>query len=169
VGSQRRQLLELRRRITALVGELRMNIFVLRSDVAPGLSLGTALSDYVRQVASASGLTVHVTLTEEPVRLPREVEAELLRIAQEAVTNARRHARARNLWVDCVINPPAARLSIADDGRGLGAKRADSFGLDVMRERAERIGGALAVGPREGGGTVVTATVNADRLVRGTA
>jgi signal transduction histidine kinase len=169
VGTPRRQLLELRRRITALVGELRMNIFVLRSDVAPGISLGTALSDYVRQVASASGLTVHVTLTEEPVRLPREVEAELLRIAQEAVTNARRHARARNLWVDCVINPPAARLSVADDGRGLGDKRPDSFGLDVMRERAERIGGGLAVGPRDGGGTVVTATVNADRLVRGSA
>jgi signal transduction histidine kinase len=94
------------------------------------------------------------------------MEAELLRIAQEAVTNARRHAGARNLWVSCTINPPAAQLSIVDDGRGMGRPRPDSFGMEVMRERAERIGGVLQVAPREGGGTVVTATVNPDRLAK---
>ncbi len=55
-------------------------------------------------------------LDESPYRLPIEAETELLRVAQEAITNARKHARARNLWVTCRVDPPRAFLRIADDG-----------------------------------------------------
>ena len=61
--------------------------------------LGAALSDYVRRSAPRSDLTVHLTLDEAPTRLRVEAETELLRIAQEAITNARKHADAENLWV----------------------------------------------------------------------
>ena len=101
--------------------------------------LGSALSDYVREVGARSGLTVHLTLDEAPTRLRAEVETELLRIAQEAITNARKHSRAENLWVDCRIRPPCARISVRDDGGGLGTARDDSYGIKIMRERAERI------------------------------
>jgi signal transduction histidine kinase len=145
----------LRREVTRMVGELRLSIFDLRSEVQAQISLGNALSDYVRQVSAGASFSVHVILDEAPDRLPITVEAELLRIAQEAITNARKHAGAEHLWVTCRVDPPFAHLRIEDDGRGLGTKRIDSFGLEVMRERADRLGGILEVGQRDPRGTFV--------------
>ena len=91
---------------------------------------------------------MHLTLDEAPTRLRADVEAELLRIAQEAITNARKHAAARNLWVDCRTDPPRARLTIGDDGRGHGTgRRDDSYGIAIMRERAQRIGAHASKSP----------------------
>ena len=122
-----------------MVADLRLSIFDLRSDVSATNGLGSALSDYVRQVGAKSDLTVHLTLNEAPTRLSPAVEGELLRIAQEAITNARKHASARNLWVDCWTDPPQASLTIRDDGRGITGRRDDSYGISIMRERAQRI------------------------------
>jgi signal transduction histidine kinase len=95
-------------------------------------------------------------MDESPKRLPITVEVELLRIAQEAITNVRRHANAANLWLSVTVEPPRAHISITDDGRGLKAGRPDSFGLTGMRERAKRIGANLHVGPGpENTGTLV--------------
>ncbi len=96
-----------------------MSIFDLRSEVDTSGGLGSALSTYVRTVGARSGLTVHLTLDEAPRRLRTDVESELLRITQEAVTNARKHSHGQNLWVDCRIRPPSAHISIQDDGGGL--------------------------------------------------
>jgi len=145
----------LRREVTRMVGELRLSIFDLRSEVQAQVGLGSALSDYVRAVSVGADFSVHVILDEAPDRLPITVEAELLRIAQEAVTNARKHAHAEHLWVTCRVDPPFAHLRIEDDGRGLGQARHDSFGMEVMRERAERLGGELTIGMREPRGTFV--------------
>ncbi|HEX7106963.1 MAG TPA: ATP-binding protein, partial [Acidothermaceae bacterium] len=145
----------LRREVTRMVGELRLSIFDLRSEVQAQISLGNALSDYIRQVSAGASFSVHLILDEAPDRLPITVEAELLRIAQEAITNARKHASAEHLWVTCHVDPPFAHLRVEDDGRGLGTKRIDSFGLEVMRERADRLGGVLEVGQRDPRGTFV--------------
>ena len=152
---QRERISALRDELTRIVSELRFSIFDLRSDVQPHTGLGAALSSYVRQVGASSGLTVHLVLDESTDRLSVETETELLRIAQEATTNARRHSQARNLWVTCRVNPPDAYLRVADDGRGLGSPRIDSYGLDIMRERAGRLGVDLSVRERRGGGTVI--------------
>jgi len=161
---QRRKLNALRAELSRVVSELRLSIFDLRSDVSPGL--GSALSDYVRQVGARSGLTVHLTLDESPTRLRPEVEAELLRIAQEAITNARKHAEATNLWVDCRISPPYARIEVADDGRGLGRARDDSYGLGIMKERAARISADLRISDSAAassqGGTRVVVTIGTE-------
>jgi signal transduction histidine kinase len=130
---------ELRGDLSRIVTELRLSIFDLRTEVGDGPGLGTALSDYVRRVGARSSMTVHLTLDEAPSRLSPGVETELFRIAQEAITNARKHSGAANLWVDCWVRPPAARISIRDDGCGIGVGRPDSFGLRIMRERADRI------------------------------
>ncbi len=148
-------LTSLRDELTRLVTELRLSIFDLRTDVQPATGLGAALTSYVRQVGADAALTIHLVLDESLQRLPIEVETELLRIAQEAVTNARKHARAQNLWVTCRVDPPRAFLRIADDGSGLGGPRADSYGLEIMRERAARVGATLSIRNRVGGGTVV--------------
>jgi signal transduction histidine kinase len=104
-----------------------------------------------------------MTLNEAPTRLSPAVEAELLRIAQEAVTNARKHASARNLWVDCWTAPPRARLTIRDDGRGITGQRDDSYGISIMRERAQRIDATIEVTSESGDdlphGTVVQVRV----------
>jgi signal transduction histidine kinase len=86
------QLHTLRNEITRIISELRMSIFDLRSEVDVHGGLGSALSEYVRTVGRQTGLTVHLSLNEAPNRLPADTEAELLRIAQEAITNARKHA-----------------------------------------------------------------------------
>jgi signal transduction histidine kinase len=149
------QLRDLRREITRIVSELRLSIFDLRSEVDTHGGLGSALSDYVRSVGQQSDLTVHLSLDEAANRLPAETEAELLRIAQEAITNARKHAEATNLWVTLVVDPPSALLRVEDDGRGLGKGRHDSFGLSIMRERASRLRTSVQVEPREPRGTRV--------------
>ena len=136
---------DLREELSRVVADLRLSIFDLRSDVSPTNGLGAALSDYVRTVGARSDLTVHLTLDEAPTRLTPVVEAELLRIAQEAVTNARKHASADNLWVDFWTDPPRARLVVRDDGTGMSGAREDSFGISIMRERAHRIDATLDI------------------------
>jgi signal transduction histidine kinase len=160
--TQKQKLLALRAELTRVVGELRLSIFDLRSDVLAENGLGAALSDHVRQVGSRSAMTVHLTLDEAPTRLRPETEAELLRIAQEAITNARKHSGAENLWVNCRVRPPYARLEVRDDGRGLSQRRADSFGLGIMKERADRLDARLEVArstESPGHGTVVRVTL----------
>ncbi len=152
----------LRKEITRILSELRHSIFDLRSDVPAEVGIGTALAGYARQVGSQIGLTVHLMHEESHERLRPEVEAELLRIGQEAITNVRKHAKARNLWVSVSVDPPAARVQVADDGVGLGVRPQDRYGLDIMAERARRVGATLLIEDRPEGGTVVDVSLGAD-------
>lgn len=149
----------LRDELTRVVSELRLSIFELRTGLEPGTALGASISSYVRQIGARAGLTVHLVLEEDATRLATDVEVEILRIVQEAVTNARRHSQAKNLWVTVRTSPPSASIRIADDGIGISNRRSDSYGLEIMRERATRIGGQLDVRQRVGGGTVVDLSV----------
>ncbi|MEZ5185849.1 MAG: sensor histidine kinase [Candidatus Nanopelagicales bacterium] len=146
---------DIRAEVRRIVTELRLSIFDLRADLQPGVGLGSALTAYVQQAGTAAGLTVHMVIDEAHDRLALAQETELLRITQEAVTNVRRHANADNVWVTCRIDPPFAFLRVADDGTGMDSPRNDSFGLDIMQERANRIGARLNWHPRDGGGTVL--------------
>ena len=155
------ELRKLRSEITRIVSELRLSIFDLRSEVDVHGGLGAALSEYVRSVGQQSELTVHLSLDEAATRLPAETEAELLRIAQEAITNARKHAEASNLWVTLAVDPPSALLRVEDDGRGLGKGRIDSFGLQIMKERAGRLRTDVRVENRAPHGTLVEVVLGA--------
>lgn len=135
----------LRDEVTRVVRELRTSVFDLRNEVAAGQGLGQSIATFARHVGSHSSLTVHVTLDEAPVRLSPQVEAELLRIAQEAINNARRHSGGENLWVTVKVRPPAAEIEVLDDGTGLKHGREDSHGLHIMCERADRIDALLEV------------------------
>ena len=80
----------------------------------------------------------------------------------------RKHARAKNLWLAVEVDPPRARVTVTDDGRGLQAKRLDSMGIQGMQERADRIGGHLTVGNRgDGSGTVVEVVIDPPQPVNG--
>ena len=97
--------------------------------------------------------------------LPAGLETAVFRVAQEALTNVARHARASAVRVELghlVGVPPGTagtlRLDVSDDGRGIGSEpTGGSLGLLGMRERAEAWGGSVSVGPLEGAGTRVTA------------
>ena len=148
-------LLRLRHHVREVTSELRLSIFDLRTGVDDAVGLGTAVSEHAQRMGAQSDLVVHVVLDEGPQRLPVGTEVEMLRVAQEAVTNVRRHSGASTLWVEVVVTPPNALLRISDDGSGMQAARPDSMGIKGMRERARRIGARLAIHERDGGGTVV--------------
>jgi signal transduction histidine kinase len=165
------RLAELRRTMSGLLTEVRMSIFDLRSDVDRHGGLAATLAEYVRMVGATSSFVVHLVLDEGTIRLPAQTEAELLRIAQEAIANVRRHAKAENMWVTCRVAPPRARLTIEDDGMGLGPGRSGGYGRTIMHERAERIPARLVIEPRREGGTRVDVQVGppeptADRGLR---
>jgi signal transduction histidine kinase len=142
---QEHQCRELRTELTKVVTELRRSVFSLRNEAA-----GASLSDSIRAMAShlesRFGIPVEVVADEGTARLRPDVESELLRIAQEAMNNAVKHASASRITVTCRVHAPDAELVVADDGRGLQAERDDSHGVRIMRERARRIGAALWLG-----------------------
>ncbi len=154
------ELRTLRTEVTRVITELRLSLFELRSEVDRHGGLAAAISEYARTVAASAGLRVHMSLDESTARLPAAIEAELLRIAQEAITNARKHAGAENLWVTCAVDPPFAAVEVSDDGQGMGDSRPDGrYGLAIMAERAERIRGRLEIRPRLPSGTTVAIVI----------
>jgi signal transduction histidine kinase len=157
----------LRGELTRIVNELRFSIFDLRMDISQHGGLGQALSDYARDIGARANLTVHTALAETG-RLPIDVQTELLRIAQEAITNVRKHAGANNLWVSLNTNGTVAVLRVEDDGAGSAVPRNDHYGLQMMRERADRIGAELAITNRpRGGASVVVALQPSNATIPG--
>ncbi|HEV2089104.1 MAG TPA: GAF domain-containing sensor histidine kinase, partial [Cryptosporangiaceae bacterium] len=147
----------LRAEVTRVITELRLSLFELRSDVDRHGGLGSAIAEYARTIGASAGLRVHLSLDETNARLPAAVESELLRIAQEAVTNARKHSGATNLWVSCEVDPPYAQVEVSDDGRGMRDGVPDRrYGMSIMAERAERVRASLEIVPRSPRGTTVT-------------
>lgn len=150
------ELRALRAEVTRVITELRLSLFELRSEVERHGGLTAAIAEFARIVGASAGLRVHLSLDDSPARLPAATEAELLRIAQEAITNARKHAGASNLWVTCSVDPPNAQIEVSDDGQGIADQPVDGrYGLAIMKERAERIRGRLEIRPRHPHGTTV--------------
>jgi signal transduction histidine kinase len=155
-STRARQLTLLRERLTMVVGEVRRSVQTLRTEIGENDSLGTAIGSLARHLSASSGIPIHVTLDEKTIRLRPEIESELLRIAQEAMTNAVRHSGASAINVQCSVAPPAAEIVVSDNGRGLGTGRDDSHGLEIMRERAALVSGELRVDDNRPHGTVVS-------------
>jgi len=156
------QLGMLRERITAIVSEVRRSVTTLRTTVGSSESLGTAIVGVTRNLSQSSGIPIEVTLDEQAQRLRPEVEAELFRITQEALNNAVKHAECRTIRVHCQVAAPYAAITVADDGKGLGEARSDSYGMGIMRERAHLIDADLAIEEPPGGGLTVSVRLSAE-------
>lgn len=159
---QKAQLKLLRDSITSVVAEVRRSVLTLRSAVDGSDSLGAAIGGVARHLSALSGVAISVTIDEGTVRLRPEVEAELMRITQEALNNAVRHAEASRIDVVCEVNPPDVAISVRDNGRGLQEKRVDSHGLEIMQERARLVGATLDIGNHPDGGALVAVRISGD-------
>lgn len=148
-------------------GELRGSVWALRSLPLRERSFAEALQSIVEHVGVGHPARIKVH-TEGPLDgVPDFVAGNLILIAQEALHNALRHGRAAEVEVLATATAPASpiRLEVSDDGTGFtpGTQPGPAqghFGLEGMRERAERLGGSLAIDSTPGGGTRVVATVN---------
>src|SRR5919202_1560041 len=120
--------------------EARQSVLDLRTTPLAGRPLADALAALGRDFNSDTGITVRLDASSD-LRLPLRVEAELYRIAQEALTNIRKHAHAREVRISLRQRGRMLTLSIRDDGRGFSPRdaRGDGHGLIGMRERARLI------------------------------
>ncbi len=159
----RAQLAELEDLITGEIETLRHIMTSLRP---PSLDygVGPALADLGEEFAQRSSVDFHVRTT-EALRLAMAPETALFRIAQEAMSNVLRHSEATNCWVSLREEGEDVVLVVKDDGRGfdaagaLGKRGGLHFGLVVMQERAEMVGGTCTIGSRPGRGTEVLVRV----------
>ncbi|HEV8354764.1 MAG TPA: GAF domain-containing sensor histidine kinase [bacterium] len=143
--------------------EARRSVLNLRAAPLAGKPLAEALRAVARAFTSESGIRVRVH-AEATRPLPLRVEAEIFRIAQEALTNVRRHARATEVDLTLEYTPRRIRLTVEDNGAGFDPATVgpDRHGIVGMRERAALLGGGLRVASRRKGkrpGTRITASV----------
>lgn len=141
------------------LAEARTLVAALAPAALSGSTLVEAIGRQAERLGEESGIVVRHRTDGEPAALPTSVEVVLLRAAQEAFHNVRKHARASAVEVELAFEEESVRLSVCDDGLGLGDSQ-EGFGLRGMRARAEQVGGTLDVAGRDGrGGTALTLRV----------
>ncbi|MFJ2717231.1 sensor histidine kinase [Streptomyces sp. NPDC087437] len=147
------------------LGEARRSVHNLAPMALDGNGLPEALKRTVAEWGERVGVRADFTVTGTAEQLHDEVAATLLRITQEALSNAARHAGASRVGVTLSFMGDEVVLDIRDDGHGFDPlvvperTRAGGFGLEGMRARAERIAGSLTVESEPGHGTAVSARV----------
>jgi signal transduction histidine kinase len=142
--------------------DVREAILSLRTASRHNTHLVAMLDDFVVGFSRLSSLPVDLTFSPavEGLGLPPDYALQMLRIAQEALANVRKHASASRSWVNLHISDGILELTVDDNGQGIAAGAAQAgdqpgFGLITMRERAEAIGAALQLGSSPAGGTRV--------------
>ncbi|MFD4873847.1 sensor histidine kinase [Streptomyces sp. NPDC058420] len=147
------------------LGEARRSVQNLAPVALEHDGLPEALKNTVAEWGERTSVRAEFTVTGTTEQLHDEVSATLLRIAQEALSNAARHARATRVGVTLSFLGEEVILDIRDDGLGFDPlalperTRTGGFGLDGMRARAERIAGSLTIEAEPGHGTALSARV----------
>ena len=158
-----RQSLEVARQMLRYsLEETRRSVRDLRSQALETDDLATAISSLARQMTKGTPVKADVRIEGQPRRLDAAHEHHLLRIGLEAVTNAVKHSGATRVDVVVRFSPAATALVVSDDGCGLRQESGEidggHFGLQGMRERANKIGAVLELASRPGGGTRLSVT-----------
>ena len=153
VETAREHLRDARAATREALSEMRLLLFELRQPVLEVRGLSAVLRARLDAVEARSGLATEVRL-DETVRLPAAVEQNLYRIAQEALNNVLKHARASRVAVTLEATDERLRLEVVDDGNGFDPRQpGGGLGLKGMRERAESLGGTLTIESARGVGT----------------
>jgi signal transduction histidine kinase len=153
----------IREQVDSAFREARSKVWNLRSPELKDQGLAAALRQFVERAQPATTARYDFTVSGEPLPCSPEVEEELLRIAQEAASNANRHAQPKVIRIILVYGVNSLKLSIADDGRGFnfeeGYRKAGHWGLKNMQERAAQIGGTCKFSTGVGRGTQIEVRV----------
>ncbi|MEE9201978.1 MAG: sensor histidine kinase [Dehalococcoidia bacterium] len=153
-------LVDIRQTVQSTYEDIRESIDQLSTEAA-GHPLLPALESYLREFGQRYGLEVHFDVPKVLRNLSPAAELQLFRIAQEALSNVRKHAGASRVHLSLEDTPQGCQLSIEDNGQGFSLdQHPDSlgfWGLDIMKERAEGLGGTLEVTSAPGEGTTVVA------------
>jgi signal transduction histidine kinase len=150
--------------------DVREAIFNLRTVLASGLRFLPSLEGYLSEYRLHYGLETHLMVDGvDLARFPPDVDVQLFRIIQEALANVRKHARANKVRIGFQKEADSIGIEIEDDGCGFELEgeaqaAASSFGLQIMRERAECVGGTLDVSSSPGGGTRVRVQVPYEKV-----
>jgi signal transduction histidine kinase len=143
--------------------EIRTMLFTLRPVILETQGLVVALEQYLRRLQEETGLVVHLEAPDLDDRLHSEIEGVAFSIIEEAVTNAKKYAQARNIWVRLGFGDNLFVATVEDDGTGFDvAEVLDSYsqrgslGLINMKERAELVEGTWTIESAVGKGTKVT-------------
>lgn len=144
--------------------EARRSVMDLRASALEDQDLASAIAAAARQWTAGSPVEVKFEAAGEARKLSEDIEQNLLRIAQEAVTNAVKHSRAKRIQIRLGLQARTVTLQVVDDGcgfdpNGIFSELGGHFGLIGMRERAERLGGEFALVSLPGEGTQVDVTV----------
>jgi len=138
------------------LGEARALVGAL----SPAQLAGSTLPDALRRLSAAPGTPESFALSGTPRPLPMATEVVLLRVCQEALANARKHAAAHCVTVRLGYEPDAVRLEVSDDGAGFDPDQVSGgYGLGGMRTRVAEAGGTVTVCSHPGAGTQVSAMV----------
>src|SRR5262252_2069508 len=143
--------------------DVRRLVWDLRPEALERGTLGEALARLTAQLGEQTGVAAHAVVTGEAGALPPQVEVTLLRVAQEALANVRRHARAQEVTVTLSYMGDEVALDVQDDGRGfapvmrVGASPGGGLGLTTMSERVAALGGTLTIETAPGEGATVVA------------
>ncbi|WP_414517112.1 AAA family ATPase [Nostoc sp. PCC 9305] len=145
------------------LAEARRSVVALRPQLLEDGNLHSALHRLVTQMRAAADTALIYEIKGTAYSLPAEVENNLLRIGQEALTNAIKYADAAEIRVELVYDNAQCLLRVKDDGRGFGVGTIPSvggFGLLGMSERAEHLGAQLSIQSQPGQGTEIVVIVN---------
>lgn len=148
--------------------DVREAILGLRETVRDDDGLEGSLREYLRKYSRQTGIVATVTCEGDTRRgLTPRAEVQLLRVVQEALTNTRKHARAKHASVRIDCTGPVTTLAIEDDGVGFDPSTVSSsmeggFGMKSMRERVEQIGGSIVVHTAPNAGTRIVVRLEAE-------
>ena len=144
-----------RETILGTIEQVRTLARQLRPEALDELGLVPALTNLVERVGEQTGLRFERDLDRNLPPLSPDAELVVYRVAQEAITNAIRHADAQTVFVSLDGRPGRVVLEVRDDGTGMNGRPGEGSGIRTMRERALTVGGTLAVGSAPSGGTSV--------------
>jgi ligand-binding sensor domain-containing protein/signal transduction histidine kinase len=153
-----RRLTELQELTRGALAEMRTLLMELRPSSLEEARLSELLNQLAESIASRARVKISVEV-DESVQAPAELKVAMYRIAQEALNNVAKHAKAGQVEIGLKRENGTLRLQIKDDGCGFedADQPADRLGLEIMRERAEATGGEISIESREGRGTQITA------------
>ena len=144
------------------IGEARRSIRDLRTQTLEDGSLSLALAELLNRVQADTGIETEYTVCGTSAQLSAQVENDLLRIAQESVTNCLKHAHATRIALELKFASGQVQMRVIDNGQGFSpaaARAPVGFGLIGMRERASRIGGDVVFQSDAQTGTKICVTV----------